>query len=163
AVQPPSEIGQKSRELHKTIVLGLARRARFLPPELPRDYTNVGRISIQIAVYPAPVGIDVRLLLGPFADSNQEPFVVRLPQHLMDAAFAHRSDNFFPFRRPRRHPANVQPVYHNFDLGRRTETERRVLTSNVSIDFDYRAQNREEKEADENAAPHFPVEFVDGL
>src|SRR6185503_810917 len=82
AVQPLSEIGQKSSELHNTIVSGLARRARFLPPELPRDYTNVGRISIQIAVYPALVGLDARLLRGPAADSNLEPIVVRPLEHL---------------------------------------------------------------------------------
>src|SRR5262249_34141479 len=136
AVQPLSEIGQKSSELHKTIVSGLARRARFLPPELPRDYTNVGRISIQIAVYPAPVGIDALLLRGPIADSNQKPVVVHLLEHLMTRASGDRSEHLFPFPGVRRRRANVQPVYHNFDLGRGAESKRRVLTENVVVNAD---------------------------
>src|SRR5262249_22020399 len=133
AVQPFSEIGQKFGDLHKTTVSGLARRARFLPPELSRDYTNLGRISIQIAVYPASVGLDARFLRGPVSDSNQEPVFALLPNHLMSSASGHRSEHLFPYPRRRWRRANVQPVCHNFDLVRGTETERRILTANVSV------------------------------
>src|SRR5262245_20914589 len=154
----------KSPEIFITLQLQvLAPRARFLPPELPRDYTNVGRFSIQIAVNPASIGLDVRLLRGPTADFNQDPVVVSLLEHLMMRAPGDCSEHLFPFPRRRGRRANVQSVRHYFDLTRRAETERRILTANEVIEANNHAQKSDCQQADEDVAPHLPVEFVNGL